>query len=387
MKQSSKDYKQKLHSLQQEHLLENPPSDSLLKQIECLDPEVFHQQQRLVKETVAHSFKLTPPPIFTPVETISVPNSKVFGQAGCLVVAGGQGTRLGFKSAKGLFPVGAKTLYQITAERILKASQKAHRFLPLAIMTSPDNHEETQGYFQRHNFFGLCPEHVDFFSQTELPFLDDAGKLFLDPHGELAMGPDGNGWALKHFYLSGIWEKWFEKGVRALNFTLIDNLLADPFDAPLIQFHMENDSDITVKGILREDPLEKVGIFAEQNGHLSVVEYTEFPAEERQRRGTNGVLSYPYANISLFCFKMEAISNWDYAQMPWHLAHKPAQRHDLSSPPAWKFEKFIFDLLPLTKKVKGVLYPRASCFAPLKNPADLPHAQAALQSLILDDRI
>ena len=382
MRLSAKNCRDKLFALHQGHLLEFCDSDGLLLQVMALDEALFLQQQKLIQQKTSQDHVLSPPSPFTPIEKIS-DSLKEFskGSVGCLIVAGGQGTRLGFAGAKGLFPIGSTTLYKVLAERTLHASRKAHQFLPIAIMTSPDNHEETTTYFHKNDFFGLVPEQVDFFMQTEIPFLDENGNLFLDQHGEIAQGPDGNGWALKNFYLSGIWNKWFQKGVRTLNLTLIDNVLADPFDPQLVNFHVENDLDITVKGILRDNPEEKVGIFATQKEHLSVVEYSEVPEKERKSHSADGQLEYPYANISLFSFKMEAIPTWDFDKMPWHLAHKPAKRYDLAAPLAWKYEKFIFDVLSYTSNVKGILYPRKSCFAPLKDKSDLPQVQAALQLL------
>lgn len=381
MRHSAKNCRDKLDALGQSHLLKGCGSEPFLLQIEKLDERLFQEQQRLIRQPLPPLPPLSPPDPFTPVEGISNSYTQLSqGKVGCLIVAGGQGTRLGFKGPKGLFPIGSTTLYKILAERTLQASRKAHQFLPIAIMTSPDNHEETTAYFHKNDYFGLIPEQVDFLLQTELPLLDDAGNLFLGPAREIAQGPDGNGWALKNFHRSGLFEKWFQKGIRTLNFTLIDNVLADPFDPQLVNFHVEQNLDITVKGILRENPTEKVGIFAKQKGSLSVVEYSEFPAQECNAL-RDGKLEYPYANISLFSFKMEAIPTWDFDQMPWHLAHKPAIRHDQSRPLAWKFEKFIFDILPLAENVKGLLYPRKQCFAPLKSVEDLPRIQAALQSL------
>lgn len=389
MRLSSKNYEQllnKLKALGQQHLLEGTPTEELLLEIETLDSNQFRKLQSLIHEPPPKYTRLAPSEPFIPVESLPTTlndNCTV----GCLIVAGGQGTRLGFKGPKGMFKLGSKTLYQILAERTRLSNQKACRFLPIAIMTSPENREETEGYFRINDFFGLIPEQVEFFTQTEIPFLDDQGNLFLNSMGDIAQGPDGNGWALKNFYTSGIWEKWYKQGIRTLNFTLIDNLLADPFDPQLTNFHVEHNNDITVKAILREDPMEKVGIFAKLENRLNVIEYSEFPLEERLARLENGGLAYPYANISLFCFRMASIPEWNFEAMPWHLAHKPAQRKDLTSPLAWKFEKFIFDVLPLATKIGGLLYPRKSCFAPLKSKEDLPVVQAALQSLNLDDKI
>ena len=55
-------------------------------------------------------------------------------------------------------------------------------------------------------------------------------------------------------------------------------------------------------------------------------------------------------------------------QMPWHLAYKDAHIHS-SLKKMWKFEYFIFDLLPLSNSVSIIKGCREDCYAPLKNAA------------------
>lgn len=316
------------------------------------------------------------------------------GRAGCLVVAGGQGTRLGFDGPKGLYPVTLakrKSLFQLLAEKVAAASHHAGRPLPLALMTSPQNHEATLAYFEKHHFFGLSEDQLSFFTQKTLPLLDDDGNLLLETPSRMAVGPTGNGVAFEEMIASGVASRWSQQGIKHVTFILIDNPLADPFDAELIGFHCRSDNEASVKCVERKEASEKVGCLALRKGKLEVVEYSELPFDELSARDDRGSLKHRYANISLFCFSLDLVQKTGEkasSALPWHLARKKVK--NCLSPEgtawAWKFEKFIFDLLPLAGRVSALCYPREECFAPLKNAEGEDSPQTVLQALSAYDR-
>lgn len=385
------DYQQafdKLKSIQQTHILKYwdqlVPSEraTLLLQIEKLDVPTFKKQQNQLQTTSSgFSPRIHP---FTDYHHSGNPNNMaegkkiIFeGQVGCLILAGGQGTRLRFEGPKGLFPVTVikhKTLFQLFAEKILAAKKLYQSEIPLAIMTSLEHLEMIRRYFVTHEYFGLNAENISFFAQSNLPLLDLKGNLFLEERYKIAEGPDGNGSVFQCFQESGIFDKWQNQGIRYLNTILIDNSLADPADADLIGFHKLQNATVTVKSVLREDPNEKVGVLVEKNQKVHVEEYSELPENERSLTDAHGKLKHRCANISLFCFDMSFISKIEKDKLPLHLASKAVRQLNLDGTPitpftpnAWKFEKFIFDVLPLASHVKALLYPRENCFAPLKN--------------------
>lgn len=380
---------EKLESIKQSHLLKywdtlsSTQQTHLLEQIAAVDIETFLQQQHLV-----HSPKITDQSLqpFTAFNRIGSKHDQELGRdliakgmAGCLIVAGGQGTRLKFNGPKGMFPVTPvthKSLFQLFAEKVIAAGKQVNKRLPLAIMTSTLNHKVTLDFFYEHQLFGLHPEQLSFFSQGTLPLLDPQGNLFLETPYTIAEGPDGNGKALHHFYQNGIWKQWQEKGVHYLNFVLIDNPLADPFDAELLGFLHRQQSDVVIKCIERNDPQESVGVLALKDGKAGVVEYSEMNDKDRMATGPTGDLLYKGANLSLFCFKMDFIKRVveDKEPLSLHKAFKAVkflnregQTVEADKPMAWKFETFIFDLLAKTNKVEALLYPREQCFSPLKN--------------------
>jgi UDP-N-acetylglucosamine/UDP-N-acetylgalactosamine diphosphorylase len=130
------------------------------------------------------------------------------GKVGAILVAGGQGTRLGFEKPKGEFPIGPvsqSTLFQILAEQVLARSRRAGQPIPYFIMTSDATHEETVAFFSSHNFFGLPPGDVFFFAQGNMPAVETAtGKLLMADKASLSTSPDGHGGMLAALAKAGL---------------------------------------------------------------------------------------------------------------------------------------------------------------------------------------
>ena len=296
------------------------------------------------------------------------------GKVGCLIVAGGQASRLKYDGPKGAFPILNKSLFQIFSEKVVAASRKHDILLPVVIMTSPLNHEQTVNFFIEHDYFGLDRGQIDFFVQGMLPLFNEEGELFFDSPGHIAEAPDGNGHTLHAFYDSGVFQKWLDRGVLYLNYINVDNFLSDPYDINLAGTHRLNNNDVTIKCILREDPKESVGMIVSCEEKISVVEYSEVAPEEAVAMNSDGFLKHPCANISNFCFSMDFIRKVvDRGPCPLHLAHKAVKiMGEVSDQPnAWKFERFIFDVWNKDDKVSLLVYPRDQCFAPLKTMDDV----------------
>ncbi len=133
------------------------------------------------------------------------------GEVAVLVVAGGQGSRLGFEHPKGMYPVGPvsrKSLFQIHAEKVLALGRRYGQQPPLLVMTSPATDAETKEFFAEQRYFGLPKEEVFFFCQGTMPALDLAtGKLLLEAPGRLFLSPDGHGGTLTALAKSGLLER------------------------------------------------------------------------------------------------------------------------------------------------------------------------------------
>ena len=140
------------------------------------------------------------------------------GEVAFLVVAGGQGSRLGFEQPKGMFPIGPvsdKTLFQIHAEKVLALSRRYGVSVPFLVMTSPATDAETRTFFQEQRYFGLSADEVFFFCQGTLPALDRAtGKLLLEAPGRLFVSPNGHGGTLLALVDSGLLDRLQRRGIR-----------------------------------------------------------------------------------------------------------------------------------------------------------------------------
>jgi UDP-N-acetylglucosamine/UDP-N-acetylgalactosamine diphosphorylase len=282
------------------------------------------------------------------------------GKVAALILAGGQGSRLGTPQPKALIPITLirkKSLLQFFYEKKLAASKAFKTSLQMAVMTSPDNHCALQ-------------EHVsslDFFSQNVVPLMNEEGNWMLRGPGKLACGPDGNGHSLRLLMESGIGKKWKAQGIEYVIVLPIDNPLADPFDATLCGYHAMTGREATVKAIRRSDSTEKVGILIRRDGNIAIQEYSELPES----------IDAPLAHIGLFCFSLSFIEKVASTTLPWHVVLKKG---------VWKFERFIFDVLYHTTKCGVIVYPRDETYAPLKNFTGDKSIQTVQQALLNFDR-
>jgi UDP-N-acetylglucosamine/UDP-N-acetylgalactosamine diphosphorylase len=384
----------------------------------CLDIEqkgiLANEIEQLDSESIAKQKELIQYPVFKPAKSLEAFEDFAFsgnqqdieygqrlieqGRLGCLILAGGQGTRLKIQGPKGLYPISViknKTLFQLCAEKVAAASRLAGRPLNLAIMTSPENDDETRAYFMQNEYFGLSHDQIYFCIQGTLPFLDVNGKLFLETPSKICTGPDGNGHWLLSFLQSGIYHEWRRQGIDYLHVILVDNPLADPFDPELIGFHSRQQVEITLKCTEKTRPDEKVGVLVKEDGQCAVVEYSELLDEEKQAKRSDGRLKHCCANLSLFCFSLSFVERMglEGRTLPLHKAWKAARYVDEEgqsqmsiTPIAWKFETFIFDWLMYTDRVAALLYPREECFAPLKNFEGLDSPNTVRKALQENDR-
>ena len=289
------------------------------------------------------------------------------GQVAAFLVAGGQGSRLGFDGPKGMFDIGLpshKSLFQLQAERLLNLSARVEHPIPWCIMTSPLNHEATVNFFTEHDFFGYARENIRFFEQGTICALDPNGKAIVDENNRLALVPDGNGGCFRALSQSGTLAWLVEKGVQYVFLYSVDNALCRICDPAFIgALAAEGRSLSASKVVHKAGAQEKVGIFALQNNKPGVVEYSDLPENYRDMTNPDGSLTFDGGNIAIHLFKIAGLRKLQTSRLPWHTARKTV----CGIEKCWKFEQFLFDAFPLlgTMMPFGVL--REEEFSPVKN--------------------
>lgn len=321
------------------------------------------------------------------------------GEVAALVVAGGQGTRLGFDHPKGMFPVGPvsqKSLFQLHAEKVLARGERFGVRIPFLVMTSHATHAETESYFQKHDYFGLSADDVYFFKQGTMPALDLAtGKLLMEGPGRLFTSPNGHGGTLTAMADTGLLGQLAHRGVRHVFYFQVDNPLVKIADATFLGRHVRARADVSSKVIPKEGPFDKLGNLVLVDGKLSIIEYSDLPAELAEFRDTSGNLRISVGNPAIHIFDLaflERVTEGDAAGLPYHLARKKVSFWDTANDTvvvpeaenALKFERFIFDVLPLAERWTVAATNRREEFAPLKNatgpdsPESVKRAMSAL---------
>ncbi len=299
------------------------------------------------------------------------------GRVGVLLVAGGQGSRLGYDGPKGAFvigPVSDAPLFYYHARKVLALSRRYGVPVPLYIMTSDTNDAATRACFERHGFFGLPREDVFFFMQGMWPTLDAEGRIILDAPGHIFMSPDGHGGTLSALAASGGLADMERRGLTTVYYFQVDNPLVEVADPAFIGLHLLQGADISIKVCAKRDPQEGLGVVVTRHGRCEMVEYTELTDEQKCRREPSGDLTFKYGSVAIHLFSLPFLKQEAIRELPLHLAHKkiPACGADgaVAKPTAnngFKFEKFIFDVLPDAKKVVNLAFERREEFSPVKN--------------------
>src|SRR5690606_981805 len=205
------------------------------------------------------------------------------GKIGVLLVAGGQGSRLGFDQPKGMFPIGpvsGATLLEIHCKKTLAIGEKYGSPVPLYLMTSPVTHQEQVDFLAQHDRFGLAEDDLFVFCQGTMPAVDAAtGKLLLAAPDELFLSPDGHGGTIAALAKSGATQHMCRRGIEHLFYLQVDNPLAPICDAELLGYHLLAESELTSLAVAKEQPEDKLGNFVMIDGRVQVIEYSDFPAD------------------------------------------------------------------------------------------------------------
>lgn len=326
------------------------------------------------------------------------------GRVGVIIVAGGQGSRLGYDGPKGTYPIGAvsgASLFYFHARKVLGLTRRYGQTIPLLVMTSPENDAATRQHFEENAYFGLNPAHVRFFTQGQMPAVDKTtGEPIFAGPASLALSPDGHGGCL--YALSRAdhadgrsaldWASGF--GVKTLFYYQVDNPMVDVADPAFLGLHHDADADVSFKVVSKQTPAEKVGVVCvDASGRKQVIEYSDLPESMANQRDESGRLAFRAGSIAVHIFETAFLKRLatGATQLPFHKALKkvaywsPERAEQITPevPNAIKFEAFIFDTLPMAERSMIVETDRTIEFEPLKNAtgADSPETVRAAMSL------
>lgn len=312
-------------------------------------------------------------------------------QVAVVLMAGGQGTRLGSSAPKGCYDIGLpshKSLFQIQAERIRKVQELAAKkkgaqnvVVPWYVMTSGPTRRPTEEFFEKNNYFGLDLSNVQIFEQGVLPCISNDGKILLENKGKVAVAPDGNGGIYEALILHGVLDDMRKRGIQHIHAYCVDNCLVKVADPVFIGFSAEQNVDIATKVVRKRNATESVGLILSRNGKPDVVEYSEIDKATAEAEDSShpGVLKFRAANIvnHYYSFRfLESIPEWVH-KLPHHVARKKIPSADLETgetvkpekPNGIKLELFVFDVFPMLPldKFACMEVQREDEFSPLKN--------------------
>ncbi len=315
------------------------------------------------------------------------------GRCAALLVAGGQGTRLGFSGPKGLFPIGpisGKSLYQLHAERIRALGRRYGQPMPLLIMTRPANHDDTTRFFEEHDRFGLAAEEVHFFTQGTYPTFSEEGKVQLAAIDRLSESPDGHGGVVEALRISGLLRHLRDREIEHVFYFQVDNPLVRIADPLFLGHHIHENADVSAKVVAKIDPLEKVGVLANADGRLHVVEYSDLPRDLAMARETDGRLLFRAGNTAIHLFRVDFLErvSQEGVQIPYHLARKKipvideeGEAIEPTEPNGVKIERFVFDFFEHARNTLVLEIRREEEFSPVKNASGADSAFTAQRDL------
>lgn len=308
-------------------------------------------------------------------------------KVGAILLAGGQGTRLGFDKAKGMYNIGVTRelyIFEQLIENLKKVTTKADAWVPLYIMTSDKNDAQTREFFDEHDYFGYNKDFIKFFVQEMVPAVDFDGNVLMESEDSLAMSPNGNGGWFKSLVKAGLDKDLKDKGVEWLNVFAVDNVLQQIADPTFVGATIDSGCVSGAKVVRKVDPYERVGALCLEDNKPSIIEYYELTPEMAEATNENGSLLYGFGVILNYIFRVDKLFAIEKKNLPLHVVEKKVPYLDENgklikpeSPNAYKFETLILDMIYMMDDCLSFEVDREKEFAPVKNATGVDSVESA----------
>ena len=329
------------------------------------------------------------------------------GECAIIILAGGQGSRLGFDKPKGAYIIDGllskKSIFEIHLNKLKKVSSIANTKnngnagdIPLYIMTSKATHGDTLQYLKDNNYFGYNGDNVKLFQQKYFPCMYNNGKIILKSKYEISFNPNGNGGIYPALKDEGILIDMKKRGVKYVQIFGVDNILAKMGDPLWFGNIIKMKADASNKTTRKTEPTEAIGVMCLRNNKPSVLEYSEITTEMSELKDdTDNNLLYSCGNLAMHAFSFEFLDKFVNGddnildKLPIHVAKKKiayydaklgktVPKGDLTENNGIKLEYFIFDSFSFADKMTAVNIKRSNEFAPVKNKSGKDSPATAL---------
>lgn len=321
------------------------------------------------------------------------------GKIGIITLAGGQGSRLGFKGPKGTFCLDIEpkiSLFEILCNYIKVYANKYKVNIPWYIMTSTSNYFDTINFFEQNNFFDYPRKNIQFFTQDNLPIIDINGKLVLSEIYKIHFASNGNGNVFHSLKKANLISDMESRKLHWLFIGGVDNVLLNPLDPIFIGFTISNKNPISSKTLFKEDPKDIDWIFANKKGHPSIVDCENFTEQISKIKDKKGNFLYRETNMLAHLFSLNAIKKVSNIKLPYHRAFRKnafvndeGMKQVPDCPNVYKFEQFVFDAFSYFNNISLLRVNKEDEFAPIKDfngPHNPEIAAEKYKKLIIDKK-
>lgn len=315
-------------------------------------------------------------------------------KVGAVLLAGGQGTRLGFDKPKGMFNIGeTKELYifERLIQNIMDVVNETGVVVPLFIMTSEINDKDTRAFFEEKNYFGYDKDYVFFFVQSMAPSMSYDGKFYMEAKDKICLSPNGNGGWFSSLIRAGLVDKMKEIGVEWLNVFAVDNVLQRIATPEFVGATLLSGYPSSAKVVKKADSHERVGVMCKKNGKPSIVEYYELTEEMANEKDASGEPAYNYGVILNYMFRVKELMDIAGNSMITHIVEKKIPHIDENGelvkpeePNGYKFETLILDMIHMVDDCLVYEVERSKEFAPVKNKEGVDSVVSARELLKLN---